>query len=116
MVGAGDLRDRFTIQRDMAVPDWSGHPGEPDWQDQFTIWGNIAFMRGGEAVIAARLTARQPAILTVRISTQAKSILPSDRVKDARTGEIFNIRERPRVSRENRGFLEVLVEAGASDG
>lgn len=116
MVGAGDLRDSFTIQRDMATPDWSGHPGEPDWKDQFTIWGNITFMRGGEAVIAARLTARQPAILTIRNSVSARTILPSDRVINARTGEIFNIREQPRVSRDNRGMLEVLIEAGASDG
>lgn len=115
-MGAGQLRDRFTIQRNMATPDWTGHPAEPDWQDQFTVWGGIQFMRGGEAVIAARLTARQPAILTIRNSSQSRGILPSDRVKDARTGEIFNIREQPRVSKDNRGFLEVLIEAGASDG
>ena len=115
-MGAGDLHDRFTIQRNTATADWTGHPGEPDWKDQFTIWGNITFMRGGEAVIAARLTARQPAILTIRNSVSARSILPSDRVINARTGEIFNIREQPRVSRDNRGMLEVLIEAGASDG
>lgn len=117
MVGAGDLRERFIIERDMATPDWSGHPGEPDWQTVVgPISGGIQFMRGGEAVIAARLTARQPAILTIRDSAQAKGIKPSDRVKNARTGEIFNIREQPRVSRDNRGFLEMLVEAGATDG
>lgn len=114
MAGAGDLRERFTIQRNMAEGDWSGHPAAPDWQDQFTVWGGIQFMRGGEGVVAARLTARQPAILTVRNSTQARGIKPSDRAKNARTGEIFNIRELPRVSRENRGFLDVLVEAGAT--
>lgn len=113
---APKLDTRFVIQRDEATSDWSGHPGDPDWQDQFTVWGNITFMRGGEAVIAARLTARQPAILTVRVSAQTNGILPTDRVKSARTGELFNIREQPRVSRDNRGFLEVLVEAGASDG
>ena len=117
MVGAGDLGERFIIERDMATPDWSGHPGEPDWQTVVgPISGGIQFMRGGEAVIAARLTARQPAILTIRNSVSARSILPSDRVINARTGEIFNIREQPRVSRDNRGFLETLVEAGASDG
>lgn len=113
---APKLETRFTIQRDVAVPDWSGHSGEPDWQDQFTIWGGIQFMRGGESVIAARLTARQPAILTIRDSAQARTIGPADRVKNARTGEIFNIREQPRASRDNRGFLEMLVEAGATDG
>lgn len=116
MAVAQDLGARFVIQRDVATPDWSGHPSEPDWQDQFTIWGGLQFMRGGESVIAARLTARQPAILTIRDSAQTRAIGPSDRVKNARTGEIFNIREHPRVSRDNRGFLEVLVEAGATDG
>ncbi|MET3662498.1 head-tail adaptor [Aquamicrobium ahrensii] len=101
----------------MAEPDWSGHPGEPDWQTFVgPIWAGIQFMRGGEGVLAARLTAKQPAILTIRNSTAARGIKPSDRAKNARTGEIFNIREKPRVSRENRGFLEMLVEAGASDG
>jgi len=114
MTGGGDLRERFIVQRDTATPDWTGHPGAPNWQDQFTVSGGIQFMRGGEAVIAARLTARQPAILTVRVSARTKSILPNDRVKNARTGELFNIRELPRVSKDNSGFLEVLVEAGAS--
>lgn len=116
MAGGGDLRERFIVQRDEAEPDWSGHPGAPDWKDKFTVWGGIQFMRGGEAVLSARLTARQPAILTVRVSGQTKGILPTDRVKNARTGELFNIREQPRVSKDNRGFLEVLVEAGATDG
>lgn len=113
---APKLNTRFTIQRDEAAPDWSGHPGDPDWKDKFTVWGGIQFMRGGESVIAARLTARQPAILTTRDSAQARTIGPADRVKNARTGEIFNIREQPRASRDNRGFLEFLVEAGATDG
>lgn len=117
MAGAGDLRERFTFERNMAEGNWSGHPGEPDWQVVAgPVWGSIVFMRGGESVIAARLTARQPAILTIRNSAQACTIGPSDRVKNARTGEIFNIREQPRVSRDNRGFLEMLVEAGATDG
>lgn len=117
MDASGRLRERFTIERNMAEPDWSGHPAEPDWR---TVAGpfaaGIQFNRGGEAVLAARLTARQPAILTVRNTAAARGIKASDRAVDARSGEIFNIREQPRVSRENRGFLEMLVEAGASDG
>jgi len=113
-VTAGDLRERFKIQRNVAAGDWSGHPAEADWQDRFEIWGGIKFLRGSEAVIAARLTARQPAVLRIRTSSQARSILPSDRAVNARTGEIFNIRELPRTARDNRGFLEMLVEAGAN--
>lgn len=115
MIGIGELRYRFTFQKDEATADWTGHPGDPDWQDQFTVWGNITFMRGGESVMAARLTARQPAILTVRNSSDTRQIEANWRVKDARTGEIYNIREQPRVSKDNRGYLEVLIEAGASE-
>jgi len=110
----GKLRERITLQRNMAQPDWSGHPAPPDWRDQFTVWAGIRFLRGSESVLAARLSARQPAIMTIRTSSQARSILPSDRAVNARTGEIFNIREVPREARDSRAFLEVLIEAGAT--
>ena len=113
MVGAGDLRERFTIQRRVNSQDGHGNSVGP-WADQFTVWGGIEFRRGGEGVLAARLAARQPAILTIRNSAQARGILASDRAVNARTGEVFNIRELPREARENRGFLEMLVEAGVA--
>lgn len=99
----------------MAETDWSGHPGEPDWQELFSAHVAIKYMRGSETVVAARLTARQPAILTMRNSTSRQAVGPSDRVVDARTGEIFNIREKPRRT-VDRLWLEVMIEAGASDG
>lgn len=108
-----EMRDRFTIQRRVNNDDGYGNTAGA-WADQFTVWGGIEFRRGGEGVLAARLAARQPAILTVRSSAQARGILASDRAVNARTGEIFNVRETPRESRDNRGFLEVLVEAGVA--
>lgn len=113
MAGAGDLRERFTIKRRRQQDDGHGNTEGP-WEDQFTAWAGIQFMRGSESVLAARLTARQPAIMTLRTSEQARAILPSDRAVNSRTGEIYNIREKPREARESRGFLEMLVEAGAS--
>lgn len=113
MIGAGDLEERFVFERDVAESDWSGHGGEPDWQPiAGPMAAGIQFMRGGEAVFSARLTARQPAILTIRNSAEARGIKPSDRAKNVRTGEIFNIREKPREAKESRGFLQMLVEAG----
>src|SRR5690606_5461012 len=116
MIGAGDLEERFVFERDVAEPDWSGHPGEPDWQPiAGPMAAGVQFMRGGEAVFSARLTAKQPAILTIRNSAEARGIKPSDRAKNVRTGEIYNIREQPREARDNRGYLQMLVEAGASE-
>lgn len=113
MAGAGDLRERFTIQRRRQQDDGHGNTEGP-WEDQFTAWAGINYSRGGEGVLAARLSARQPAIMTLRTSDQARAILPSDRAVNSRTGEVFNIREMPREARENRGYLEVLVEAGVA--
>lgn len=113
MVGAGDLRERFTIQRRVDVDDGAGNV-TGSWADEFTVWSGVQFMRGSESVIAARLTARQPAIMTIRNTAQARGILPKDRAVNARTGEVFNIREQPREARDNRGFLEMLVEAGVA--
>lgn len=113
MAGAGHLRDRFTIQRRVTTDDGYGNTVGA-WADQFTVWGAVQFMRGSEPVMAARLNARQPAILTIRNSQQARGIRASDRAVNARTGEAFNIRELPREARENRGFLEMLVEAGVA--
>lgn len=111
MDASGRLRERFTIQRRVNTDDGHGNTAG-EWANLFTVWAGIEFRRGGEGVLAARLAARQPAILTVRNSTQARGILASDRAVNARTGEVFNIREKPREARENRGFLEMLVEAG----
>lgn len=108
------LDTNVTFTRNVAEPDWTGHPGEPDWQDQFTVAAGITFSRGGEAVLAARLTARQPAILRVRVSEDARKIEPDWRCR-SRDGEVFQIREKPRVARDNRGYLEMLVEAGVND-
>lgn len=110
---AGDMDQRFTIQRYIGVDDGYGNI-VGSWVDQFTVLGSVQFMRGSETVIAARLSARQPAIMTIRNGDQARSILPSDRAKNARTGEVFNIREQPREARDNSGYIEALIEAGVA--
>lgn len=111
-MAAGALNERVTFSRFVSTEDeYGGQVGE--WQDQFTAAASITWSRGGEAVLAARLQARQPAVLRIRTSEAARAITPDWRVRNARTGEAYNIRERPREARDSRGYLEMLVEAGA---
>ena len=110
---AGELDEQITIQRYVGVDDGAGNV-VGSWVDQFTISAKIEFMRGSETVIAARLSARQPAIMTIRTSDQARTIRTSDRAKNARTSEVFNIREKPRRARNQSGHLQMLVEAGVA--
>jgi head-tail adaptor len=111
MAGAGSLREKFTIRRATLADD--GYGGQTQtWADLLTAAASVQFMRGSETVIAARLQARQPAILTLRTSEAARSVRPEDKAVNDRTGEVFNIRELPRESRNSRGYLEMLVESG----
>lgn len=111
MTGAGSLNGRVTFSRFVSVEDeYGGHAGV--WQDQFTAAASITWSRGGETVLAGRLQGKQPAILRIRTSAAARGITPDWRVRDARSGEAYNIREKPREERDSRGYLEMLVEAG----
>lgn len=111
MAGAGSLNERVTFMRFVSDEDeYGGQTGV--WQDQFTAAASITWSRGGETVIAGRLQGKQPAILRIRTNASARTITPDWRVRDARTGEVYNIRERPREARDSRGYLECLVEAG----
>lgn len=111
MTGAGSLNERVTFSRFVSVEDeYGGQTGV--WQDQFTAAASITWSRGGETVLAGRLQGKQSAILRIRTSAAARSVTPDWRVRDARTGEAYNIRERPREARDSRGYLEMLVEAG----
>ncbi len=111
---SGQLRDSFRIERESLTPDGFGGQTRT-WTTYIdTLPASVLFSRGGESVMAARLAARQPAILTFRNFADSRGVRPADRAVNKRTGETFNIRETPRGSRESRGYLECLVEAGVA--
>lgn len=112
MVGAGKLDRRVRFEKRTQVSDGRGNY-VADWSCQFTVAANRKFLRGGESVLAARLASRQPVILTIRASCEAREIGNDWRAVDVRTGEIYNIREIPKES-ENRGYLEMLAESGVA--
>lgn len=109
---SGQLRDSFRIERETLTPD--GYGGQTrTWTVLIeSLPAHAVFMRGGESVMAARLAARQPAVLTFRNFADSRGIVPQDRAVNKRTGEVFAIKEAPRESRESRGYLECLIESG----
>lgn len=109
---AGRLDQRFRFEKRIEADDGYGN-SQGDWHVQFTLWAGRKFLRGGEAVLAARLEARQPAILTIRNSTDARQITADWRAIDDRTETVYAIREDPKMT-DDRAFLEFLVEAGVA--
>lgn len=78
------------------------------YAERFTVWGHVRYLRGGEAVMQARMASKRPAILTIRDSAQARQITSEWRATIG--GVVFEVKEDPRPS-EDRGFLEMLAEA-----
>lgn len=112
MPGAGDLRDRYRF--DQRGLDANSDPlGE--FVPGFTVAAQTTWLRGTEAVMSQRLEGKQPVILTIRDSTQARTITSAFRAVNARDAtKIFNISA---VSpAKEPGFLDVLAVAGGAAG
>ena len=77
------------------------------WEDRFTLWAHIRYLRGSEAVMQARLVSKAPVIITVRRSAQSVGITSEWRAVVG--GVIFDLKEDPRPS-EDGGFMEMLAE------
>ncbi len=113
MTAAGRLQHWLQFEA-MTEPvnDGYGNTVTSAWTQQFTVWAGVQYLRGSESVLAARLEGRQPAIVTVRASSNARRITHEWRAVDLRTGAVFQIKEPPRP--DGRGFLEMLAESGVA--
>lgn len=96
------------FQKRVMVDDGYGnHVGHRE--DRFTRWCSVRFLRGGEAVMAARLASKQPVILTIRRDPDTEAITPSWQFLIS--GRAYDIKENPRPS-DDRQFFELLAESG----
>ncbi|MGA0615328.1 phage head closure protein [Paracoccus sp. KR1-242] len=79
-----------------------------EMQERFSIWAKLVPMRGGEAVMQARLASKSPASVTVPRTRDTELVTSEwEVVVDGRT---YQLKEDPRES-HNRAFLDMLVEA-----
>lgn len=95
----------------VGVPDGSG--GETlNWAEQFTTRAHFRYLRGSEAVIAARLQGKQPVVVTVRANSNTRAITPEWQMRDTRRGTAYNIRTA--VPSDDRLFIELTCESGVT--
>ena len=109
---AGKLRDRVTFGARAVVDDGYGNEVSGQFEDRFTVWGGITYLRGSEAVIAARLEGRQPAVVRVRVSTQTRQVTTDWRVTKPRWKSPANVRSV--IETEDRAYLDITVETGVA--
>lgn len=84
---------------------------------------HIRWLRGGEAVQAARLAGRQPAVVSIRASVAGRMITSDWRMRRLDEGEVttgpdwigpsWQVRTAP-VLTDDRRFLEITIEGGVA--
>lgn len=107
--GKLDHRAVFSIRSEIR-DDYGGTRDE--WIVQFTEWAAVKYLRGGEAVMEARLASRNPVVVTIRNSARARTITSEWQVElRSRSGvtKVYAVKEDPRPA-EGDGFLEMLCE------
>lgn len=109
--GAGDLKDR--VRFDSRALDVNGDPLGP-FAPGFTVWAKLDYLRGSEVAIQQRLEKRQPVSVTVRDSSQARTINPAMQMVNTRTGEIFNVTAA--TPAKDAGFRNILAVSGGATG
>lgn len=112
--GAGELADRVKLQRRSPTDDGYGNSvigGQ--FETVHIVSARLMPLRGGEAVQSARLEGRQPYLLTVRQSSQTRTMDETWRVEDARRpGRVFSIVSPPSDPYGTRAFFDMIVIEG----
>lgn len=109
-MNAGDLT--FSIALDAPTETPNGQGGIlQGWAQRYTCAAHVRFLRGSEAVISARLAGRQPVVITVRNCAAARACAVDWRIRDMRSGTVYNVKAAP-VPSQNRAWLEILAESG----
>lgn len=111
----GPYPEEVAFDAPVQVPD--GHGGiETGWADEAQAYrarARFRYLRGGEVVQAARLSGRQPIVVTLRYDAAAMVITTGWRMRNEQTGEVANIRTAP-VRAENGHEIEMTVETGVA--
>jgi hypothetical protein len=117
---AGDLRSLVGFYQRQTVtgdPDYGNDQSEFPDVPVFTCSANIKPRLGGEDVLAARLTGVNLVNITVRKSPSAVQVDTAWRIKDQRSGVIYNIRsiiDPAEHLADHDKFLEMLCEKGVA--
>ena len=105
------LRLTESLEFDAPVYDDRGSQTGID-EGAYACRASFRFLRGGEAVQAARLDGRQPVVATIRRSSVAETITTDWVMRDVRTSTAYNVRAV--VPTDDRKWLEITAESGVA--
>lgn len=109
-MSAESLQDRVAFDKRVTIEDEYGAT-IGDFEEQFVVAASFQYLKGGESVLAARLTGTQPVIIRVRSSSDTVQIATDWRARNARDDTVYNIKS-IMPAPINGDFLDVLATAG----
>lgn len=116
---AGQLRERIAFEDPGEGVDSNGDPitdeagnAVGEWTERYRCDAGIIFLRGGEPVLAERLTGQRPSIITVRACDDARQVTTAWRVRDLRKDRLFNIRSI--TPDPENSYIDFLCEDGVA--
>jgi len=112
--GAGKLRNKLHFQRRALVDDGFGNVQAGDWETKFDAYAEFIPLRGGEPVIAARLTGTQPFVVRIRSSAAAREVTTAWRIVDERRpSRVLNITSIADPDNKN-DWLDLMATEGVA--
>lgn len=112
---SGELRDRVSFGKLSSADGAGGNFRAGPYEPQFTVWGNIKPLNGGEEVMAGRLTGYRTILVTVRSSSDTRCVTSEWCARNERTNETFDILE-AKDPDSKRMWIEVLARSGVAGG
>lgn len=113
MPGAGELRERLRFESPTSAADDYGNTTE-GWTSELVVSASIQPIKGGESVMAARLSGTQPVVIRVRRSSDTLEIGTDWRAVDTRSGAVYAIKSPPADMDRRRQYLDILAESGVA--
>lgn len=80
------------------------------WTEVFRERGSVRYLRGGEAVQAARLVGEQMVVVSIPNSANARAVTNAYRMTDANRTTIYNVRAA--VPTDDRRRIEITAVSG----
>lgn len=108
------LVEEYTFQKRVTEPADELGSVSSEWVSQFKTRSSRIWMRGGEEVLASRLSGVQPAIITVRLNPDTSRIDNFWRCIDNRTGATYNVMTAE--PSQNRQYIDLMIKGGGADG
>lgn len=110
-MSAGSLRELVSFDAPIAVPDGAGGE-ETGWREIHSCRAEFIYIRGSEAIEAARLSGRALHKVKIRRCFDACKITTDSRMRDRRQGTVFNVREVDSLTSQT--WIYIVAENGVA--